>query len=92
VCPPGSEVYEHRVLYPSCDLRNAAYHYRPRMKKVAALLFIIAAGNLVLSGCASPGPDPEQVSREAEKQREAERQQAEFRKGLPPVTNPSQVR
>ncbi len=51
-------------------------------------MFVITLLNLVLSGCASPGPNPEQASREAEQQREAERQQAEFRKGLPPVTNP----
>jgi len=44
----------------------------------------------VLVGCASPGPSPEQQAREAEQQREAERQQAEFRKSLPPVSNPGQ--
>jgi len=58
------------------------------MKKLVGLVFVITLLNLVLSGCASPGPNPEQASREAEQQREAERQQAEFRKGLPPVTNP----
>jgi outer membrane biogenesis lipoprotein LolB len=62
------------------------------MRKLAALVFVIIIADLVLFGCAAPGPDPEQVSREAEQQREAERQQAEFRKGLPPVTNPSQSR
>jgi outer membrane biogenesis lipoprotein LolB len=58
------------------------------MRKLATLVFVIIVADLVLSGCAGPGPNPEQVSREAEQQREAERQQAEFRKGLPPVTNP----
>jgi PBP1b-binding outer membrane lipoprotein LpoB len=60
------------------------------MKKQAALVLVITLLNLVLSGCANQGPSPEQLSREAAQQREAERQQAEFRKGLPPVTNPSQ--
>jgi hypothetical protein len=62
------------------------------MKKMAALVFVITVLNLILFGCATPGPNPEQVAREVDQQREAERQQAEFRKGLPPVTNPSQVR
>jgi len=55
-------------------------------------MFLIPTLTLVLLGCASPGPDPEQASREAKQRREAEQQQAEFRKGLPPVSNPSQVR
>jgi hypothetical protein len=62
------------------------------MKKLAAFMFLISALTLVFFGCASPGPDPEQTSREAQQRREAEREQAEFRKGLPPVSNPSQVR
>ena len=45
---------------------------------------------VALIGCASPGPSPEQQARDADQQREAERQQAEFRKSLPPVTNPGQ--
>jgi predicted small lipoprotein YifL len=60
------------------------------MKKLIGLVFVITVLNLVLSGCASPGPSPEDQAREAAQQREAEKQQAEFRKGLPPVTNPSQ--
>ena len=45
---------------------------------------------LELFGCASPGPSPEQQARDAQQQRDAERQQAEFRKSLPPVSNPGQ--
>ena len=58
------------------------------MRKLGTLIFVIILADLVLSGCAAPGPDPEQASREAAQQREAERQQAQFRKGLPPVANP----
>ena len=43
-----------------------------------------------LSGCASSGPSPEEQVREQDRQREAERQQADFRKSLPPVANPGQ--
>jgi predicted small lipoprotein YifL len=45
---------------------------------------------LTLIGCGSPGPSPEQQAHDADQQREAERQQAEFRKSLPPVKNPGQ--
>jgi hypothetical protein len=45
---------------------------------------------MALLGCASPGPSSEQQVREANQQRDAERQQAEFRKSLPPVSNPGQ--
>jgi hypothetical protein len=45
---------------------------------------------LALIGCASPGPGSEQQAREADQQRQAEREQAEFRKSLPPVNNPGQ--
>ena len=62
------------------------------MKKLATFMFVIPTLTLVFFGCASPGPDPEQASREAQQRREAERQQTEFRKGLPPEGNPSQVR
>jgi len=61
-------------------------------EKAIPFMFLIPTLTLVLLGCASPGPDPEQASREAKQRREAEQQQAEFRKGLPPVSNPSQVR
>ena len=60
------------------------------MKKLAATVLLISATAVVLIGCASPAPSPEQQTREAEQQKEAERQQADFRKGLPPVTNPGQ--
>jgi uncharacterized lipoprotein len=55
------------------------------MKKISFLVLLASA--CVLLGCSS-GPSPEQQAREADQQREAERQQAEFRKGLPPVANP----
>ena len=58
------------------------------MKKLATVLLIPALIG-VLSGCAS-GPSPEQQTREVQQQIDAERQQAEFRKGLPPVSNPGQ--
>lgn len=60
------------------------------MKKLATLEFGIILVNLVLLGCETQGPGADQLSREALQQREAERQQAEFRKTLPPVTNPGQ--
>ena len=62
------------------------------MKKLAVFIFLIQGLTLVFFGCANQGPDPEQASREAQQRREAERQQAEFRKGLPPEGVPSQVR
>jgi predicted small lipoprotein YifL len=60
------------------------------MKKVAISILLIPALIVVLSGCGTPGPSPEEQTREAQQQKEAERQQAEFRKGLPPVSNPGQ--
>jgi predicted small lipoprotein YifL len=60
------------------------------MKKLATTALLIPALIVVLSGCGSTGPSPEQQTREAQQQIEAERQQAEFRKGLPPVSNPGQ--
>jgi hypothetical protein len=62
------------------------------MKKLGVFIFLIPGLTLVFFGCANPGPDPEQSSRETQQKREAERQQDEFRKSLPPVSNPSQVR
>ena len=58
------------------------------MKTLAATMLLIPMLLLALIGCASPGPSPEQQARDADQQREAERQQAEFRKSLPPVSNP----
>jgi predicted small lipoprotein YifL len=60
------------------------------MTKLAATMLLTSAIAVVLTGCGTPGPSPEQQTREAQQQKEAERQQAEFRKGLPPVTNPGQ--
>ena len=60
------------------------------MKKLATTVLLIPVLIVVISGCASPSPSPEQQTREAKQQREAESQQAEFRKGLPPVSNPGQ--
>jgi hypothetical protein len=57
------------------------------MKQISFLVLITSA--FVLLGCSS-GPSPEQQARESDQQREAERQQADFRKGLPPVANPGQ--
>jgi len=55
------------------------------MKQISFLALLALA--LVLLGCSS-GPSPEQQAREAAQQRDAERQQADFRKSLPPVANP----
>jgi predicted small lipoprotein YifL len=60
------------------------------MKKVATAVLLIPVLIVVLSGCGSTGPSPEQQTREAQQRSESERQQAEFRKGLPPVSNPGQ--
>jgi uncharacterized lipoprotein len=57
------------------------------MKQTSILALLASAFFLFLVGCSS-GPSPEQQAREADQQKEAERQQAEFRKGLPPVANP----
>jgi uncharacterized lipoprotein len=57
------------------------------MKQLSILVLLASAFVLFVLGCSS-GPSPEQQAREADQQREAERQQAEFRKGLPPVANP----
>jgi predicted small lipoprotein YifL len=60
------------------------------MKKLASTLLLIPPLIVVLSGCGTSGPSPEQQTRDAQQQKDAERQQAEFRKGLPPVSNPGQ--
>jgi predicted small lipoprotein YifL len=59
------------------------------MKKLFTTSILIAL-LLASIGCGSPGPSPEQQAREADQQKEAERQQKEFRKSLPPVANPGQ--
>ena len=58
------------------------------MKKLRVFLFLASVFVVFLSGCANQGPSPEQQAREADEQRQAERQQADFRKSLPPVANP----
>jgi predicted small lipoprotein YifL len=60
------------------------------MKKLFTTSVLISTLLITLLGCASPGPSPEQQVREADQQREAEQQQADFRKSLPPVSNPGQ--
>jgi len=60
------------------------------MRNLAITVALTALTIVVLSGCAAPAPSPEQQTRQADQQRDAERQQAEFRKGLPPVSNPGQ--
>jgi predicted small lipoprotein YifL len=66
------------VLFPS------------RMKRLITTSFLISMLLIALLGCAGSGPSPEQQAREADQAREAERQQADFRKTLPPVSNPGQ--
>jgi predicted small lipoprotein YifL len=61
-----------------------------RMKKLLARSILISMLLITLPGCAGSGPSPEQQAREADQQKEAERQQKEFRKSLPPVNNPGQ--
>jgi len=60
------------------------------MKKLLSRSILISTLLTALLGCASPGPSPEQQVKEAEQQRDAELQQKEFRKSLPPVANPGQ--
>jgi len=60
------------------------------MKKLLSGSILISTLLIVFLGCASSGPSPEQQARELDQQKEAERQQAEFRKSLPPVSNPGQ--
>ena len=58
------------------------------MKELAATTLFISMLLVALPGCAGPSPSPEQQARQADQQKEAERQQADFRKSLPPVSNP----
>ena len=60
------------------------------MKKLFTRLILIPTLLITFVGCAGSGPSPEQQAREADQQKEAERQQKEFRKSLPPVANPGQ--
>jgi len=60
------------------------------MKKLLTRSILISTLLITLSACAGSGPSPEQQAREADQQKEAERQQKEFRKSLPPVANPGQ--
>ena len=59
------------------------------MKKLLTRSILLSMLLIGLLGC-SNGPSPEQQARESDQQREAERQQKEFRKSLPPVSNPGQ--
>jgi uncharacterized lipoprotein len=59
------------------------------MKNLRVFALLASALITFLPGCSS-GPSPEQQARDADQEREAHRQQAEFRKGLPPVANPGQ--
>jgi hypothetical protein len=59
------------------------------MKKLLTKSILISTLLMVLLGCAG-APSPEQQARDADQQKEAERQQKEFRKSLPPVSNPGQ--
>jgi uncharacterized lipoprotein len=61
-----------------------------RMKKLLTKSILISTLIVALLGCAGSGSSPEQQARDADQQKEAERQQAEFRKSLPPVNNPGQ--
>jgi len=64
--------------------------FRFRMKKLFTRSILISTLLIALIGCAGPSPSPEQQAREADQQKEAELQQKEFRKSLPPVANPGQ--
>lgn len=59
------------------------------MKNLRVFALLAAVLISFLPACSS-GPSPEQQTREADQENEAHRQQAEFRKGLPPVANPGQ--
>jgi uncharacterized lipoprotein len=57
------------------------------MKQLSFFVLLASAFFLFLVGCSS-GPSPEQQARETDQQVEAQRLQAEFGKGVPPVANP----
>ena len=59
------------------------------MKDLRVFALLTSFLVILLAGCSS-GPSPEQQAREADQERDAHREQAEFRKGLPPVSNPGQ--
>ena len=79
-------------LLGGCRVDRSDYRPVPisRMKKLLTKSFLISTLLIALLGCAGPAPSPEQQARDADQQREAERQQKEFRKSLPPVSNPGQ--
>ena len=80
------------TLPGGCRVDRSDYRLVPisRMIKLLTRSILISTLLIALLGCASPGPSPEQQAREADQQKEAERQQKEFRKSLPPVNNPGQ--
>ena len=75
-----------------CRIDRSGYRPVPifRMRKLLTRSTLISMLLIALLGCASPGPSPEQQARDADQQKESERQQQEFRKSLPPVSNPGQ--
>ena len=79
-------------LLGGCRVDRSDYRPVPisRMKRLLTKSFLISTLLIALLGCAGPAPSPEQQARDADQQREAERQQKEFRKSLPPVSNPGQ--
>jgi predicted small lipoprotein YifL len=79
-------------LLEGCRADRSDYGPVPifRMKKLLTKSILISTLLIVLLGCAGSGPSPEQQAREADQEKEAERQQKEFRKSLPPVNNPGQ--
>jgi predicted small lipoprotein YifL len=81
---------EHRSREVAALIAVIIILFLVSMKKLFTRSILIAALLLALIGCGSPGPSPEQQAREADQQKEAERQQKEFRKSLPPVSNPGQ--
>jgi hypothetical protein len=58
------------------------------MKKLQIFIVFVAAYVVLLAGCASPRPPNQEQPVDLDQQLEAERQQAAFRKSLPPVSSP----